>query len=188
MMECAERTENDKGGHLCVKNGQLILRERQCADEDEAAFQDVRPTFFNTNNLWVRLDRLKEEIVKAGGFIPLPMIKNAKTIDPKDDASTKVIQLETAMGAAIECFAGSGAVCVDRTRFAPVKKCNDLLMLRSDAYVVTPDSRLLLAPGMPKAPVMKLDSKKYKLVQSLESALALGVPSLKECTELEVKG
>ena len=191
MMECAERTENDKkGGHLCVKNGQLILRESaQCADEDEAAFQDItKHRFFNTNNLWVRLDRLKEEIVKAGGFIPLPMIKNAKTIDPKDDASTKVIQLETAMGAAIECFAGSGAVCVDRTRFAPVKKCNDLLMLRSDAYVVTPDSRLLLAPGMPKAPVMKLDSKKYKLVQSLESALALGVPSLKECTELEVKG
>ena len=43
MMECCERTENDKkGGHLAVRNSdkQLILRESaMCADEDEAAFQ-----------------------------------------------------------------------------------------------------------------------------------------------------
>ena len=92
------------------------------------------------------------------------------------------------MGAAIECFPGSGAVCVDRTRFAPVKKCNDLLMLRSDCYTVTPDSRLILAPGVAAAPAMALDSKKYKLVQSLEAALTLGTPSLKECTSLKVDG
>ena len=71
---------------------QLILRESaQCADEDEAAFQDTsKHRFFNTNNLWVRLDLLKEQITKCGGLIPLPMIKNGKTVDPKDDASTKV--------------------------------------------------------------------------------------------------
>ena len=71
---------------------QLILRESaQCADEDEAAFQDTsKHRFFNTNNLWVRLDLLKEQITKGGGLIPLPMIKNGKTVDPKDDASTKV--------------------------------------------------------------------------------------------------
>jgi UDP-N-acetylglucosamine pyrophosphorylase len=41
MMECCERTVNDKkGGHLCVRNGQNILREAaQCASEDEDAFQ-----------------------------------------------------------------------------------------------------------------------------------------------------
>ena len=92
MMECCERTVNDKkGGHLCVRGGQNVLREAaQCAEEDEAAFQDItKHRFFNTNNLWIRLDKLKEEMARTGGFIPLPMIKNSKTIDPKDGASTK---------------------------------------------------------------------------------------------------
>lgn len=78
----------------------------------------ARHRYFNTNNLWVRLDKLKvlgswtmihispsgashrersstiltctsalslvqESIVAAGGLIPLPMIKNGKTVDPK---------------------------------------------------------------------------------------------------------
>lgn len=119
MMECCERTENDKkGGHLAVRtsDSQLILRESaMCADEDEAAFQDItKHRFFNTNNLWIRLDKLKEIIDKHGGFIPLPMIMNKKTVDPKDDTSQKVIQLETAMGAAIECFDGATAIVVPR--------------------------------------------------------------------------
>ena len=139
MMECCKRTPNDKkGGHLAkrVSDGQLILRESaMCADEDEEAFQDIsKHRFFNTNNLWIRLDKLKEIINENGGFIPLPMIKNKKTVDPKDDSSQKVLQLETAMGAAIECFKGATAIVVPRTRFAPVKKCNDLLLLRSQYF------------------------------------------------------
>jgi len=116
------------------------------------------------------------------------MIQNGKTIDPKNDDSLKVLQLETAMGAAIECFSKAGAVCVPRTRFAPVKKCNDLLLLRSDAYVVTPDSRLVMNPVMEAAPKMGLDSKKYKFVQALEAATELGTPSLVDCTALKVDG
>jgi len=194
MMECCQRTENDKkGGHLAVRksDNQLILRESaQCADEDEAAFQDItKHQYFNTNNLWIRLDKLKEAIDAAGGLIPLPMIKNSKTVDPQDSSSTPVYQLETAMGAAIECFAGAGAVVVPRNRFAPVKKCNDLLMLRSDAYIVTDDHRPVLAPERNgKAPVIELDSKKYKLVQQLEEATLMGIPSLIKCDRLKVKG
>jgi phosphoglucomutase len=194
MMECCERTENDKkGGHLAVRNSdkQLILRESaMCADEDEAAFQDIsKHRFFNTNNLWIRLDKLKEIIDKFGGFIPLPMIKNNKTVDPKDDSSTKVLQLETAMGAAIECFSGASAIVVPRTRFAPVKKCNDLLLLRSDAYAINSDFIPVLNPLCGgKAPVISLDSKKYKLVGKLEEATAGGIPSLVNCDRLKIKG
>ncbi|KAL7486460.1 hypothetical protein ACHAW6_012060 [Cyclotella cf. meneghiniana] len=194
MMECCERTENDKkGGHLAVRNSDqhLILRESaMCADEDEDAFQDItKHRFFNTNNLWIRLDKLQEIVDKYGGFIPLPMIMNAKTVDPKDDNSQKVIQLETAMGAAIECFDGASAVVVPRTRFAPVKKCNDLLLLRSDAYIITEDFRPVLNPlcnGV--APIIDLDSKKYKIVGALEEATANGCPSLVACKRLKVKG
>jgi len=194
MMECCERTENDKkGGHLAIRKSDkhLILRESaMCSDEDEPIFQDItKHKFFNTNNLWIRLDKLQEIVDKFGGFIPLPMIMNSKTVDPKDGSSQKVTQLETAMGAAIECFDGASAVIVPRTRFAPVKKCNDLLLLRSDAYILTEDFRLLLNPkcgGV--APVLNMDSKKYKLVGALEKAIPEGVPSLVDCKRLTVKG
>jgi len=194
MMECCERTENDKkGGHLAIRNSDkhLVLRESaMCADEDEDAFQDItKHRFFNTNNLWIRLDKLQEIVDKFGGFIPLPMIKNSKTVDPKNDSSQKVTQLETAMGAAIECFDGASAVIVPRTRFAPVKKCNDLLLLRSDAYIITDDFRPVLNPACGGvAPIIALDSKKFKLVGALEDATKDGVPSLVGCKRLTVKG
>lgn len=193
MMECCERTENDKkGGHLAVRksDNHLVLRESaMCLDEDEDMFKDItKHRFFNTNNLWIRLDKLKLLIEKHGGFVPLPMIKNKKTVDPKDDSSTPVFQLETAMGAAIEMFEGASAIVVPRTRFAPVKKCQDLLLLRSDAYIMV-DHRPVLNPACGgEAPIMDLDSKKYKLVGALEEATAGGIPSLVNCNRLKIKG
>jgi len=38
------------------------------------------------------------------------------------------------------------------------------------------------------APIIALDSKKYKLVGALEEATAEGVPSLVDCKRLTVKG
>ena len=72
----------------------------------------------------------------AGGVLKLPLIKNKKTVNPRDASTPPVFQLETAMGSAIECFDDAGAVVVPRERFAPVKTCNDLFVLRSDAYKV----------------------------------------------------
>merc|ERR1719453_647832 len=192
MMEVCRRTENDKkGGHLAVRteDNQLILRESaQCADEDEKDFQNInKHMYFNTNNLWLRLSALKKLIDESDGAIKLPVILNAKTVDPKDDSSTPVWQLETAMGAAIECFPGAMAVEVPRTRFAPVKKCSDLFLLRLDAYVIK-DFKPVLAPGVDAAPTIDLDSKKYKMVPQLDKCTPKGVPSLKQCKKLTVKG
>jgi UDP-N-acetylglucosamine pyrophosphorylase len=192
LMEVAERTASDrKGGHLARRNGKFLLRESaQCPQYDEAAFQDIqRHRFFNTNNLWVRLDRLKEFLDAHGGFVPLPMIKNSKTVDPRKKESPAVFQLETAMGAAIECFENAGAMVVPRSRFAPVKTTADLLALRSDAYRVTEDWRMeLVGTGRSQPPAINLDSNHYKLVDQLDEKLADGVPSLKDCSELQVKG
>ncbi|MEM9481317.1 MAG: UTP--glucose-1-phosphate uridylyltransferase, partial [Verrucomicrobiota bacterium] len=194
MMEVTRRTPADrKGGHLAVDKttGGLCLRESaQCADEDEGSFQDIdRHQFFNTNNLWLRLDLLKEELDKNGGYLPLAVIRNKKTLDPRDSDSTAVLQLETAMGAAISCFEGAGAINVPRRRFAPVKTTDDLLSLRSDAYVLTEDFRLQLDPDRQgKPPTVKLDKGHYKLVDGLERALKKAVPSLIACDSLEVSG
>ncbi len=191
VMEVTRRTEADKkGGHLAtrVADGQPILREvAQCPEEDVEDFQNIdKHRYFNTNNLWIRLDALRDFLAAHGGVMPLPVIRNVKTVDPRDAATTKVYQLETAMGAAIQCFPGARAVCVPRSRFFPVKTCSDLLLLRSDAVEIDEAGCMSLAPecgGV--APVVALDSKLYKLVDSLE---ALGVPSLKHVTKLTVKG
>ena len=192
LMEVARRTASDrKGGHLARRNGRFLLRESaQCAPEDQAAFQDIeRHRFFNTNNLWIRLDALKSLLETSGGFVPLPLIKNAKTLDPRDKNSPPVFQLETAMGAAIESFEGAGAIVVPRSRFAPVKTTSDLLALRSDAYEVTEDWRVALAKREnSSSPTIELDATYYKNIDQLEAALAGGVPSVRDCSELVVRG
>lgn len=193
LMEVTKRTNADrKGGHLAkdVSTGRLLLRESaQCPDADMDEFQNIeKHRFFNTNNLWIRLDRLKETMLANNGVLPLPMIRNTKTVDPRDAGSPKVYQLETAMGAAIGAFADTGAIEVSRERFAPVKSTADLLALRSDAYQVTDDSRLVLAEsrnGQP--PFVDLD-KNYKFVDQLDAAIPDGAPSLLECEKLVVKG
>jgi UDP-N-acetylglucosamine pyrophosphorylase len=195
MMEVCERTDSDKkGGHLCRPKGQatkLMLRESaQCEKSDEAEFQNItKHKFFNTNNLWVDLEELKKTMDAQKGVMPLALIKNSKTVDPRDGASQKVYQLETAMGAAIECFDNTQAVVVPRTRFAPVKTCNDLLALRSDAYKTTDDHRLVLQDereGVP--PNVSLDNKYYKMVDGLQELTPNGVPSLIKCKSLKVEG
>ena len=190
MMEVTRRTAADrKGGHLARRksDGRLLLREvAQCPEEDLEAFQDIdRHQYFNTNSIWLRLDRLKERLEAGGGILPLPTIQNRKTVDPRDKSSTPVIQLETAMGAAIECFEGATAIEVPRSRFAPVKTTADLLSLRSDAYVVGEDGSVALDPKRAgKPPVVKLDDR-FKFVDSLD---ALGVPSLIDCDSLVIDG
>lgn len=72
----------------------------------------------------------------SNGVLHLPLIKNKKTVNPRDSSTPAVFQLETAMGSAIECFDDAGAVVVPRARFAPVKTTNDLFGLRSDAFKV----------------------------------------------------
>jgi UDP-N-acetylglucosamine pyrophosphorylase len=190
LMEVTRRTAADrKGGHLARRktDGRLLLREvAQCPDPDLDAFQDIeRHRYFNTNSLWLRLDLLKEQLAADDGVLPLPMIRNNKTVDPRDKQSTPVIQLESAMGAAIECFAGAAAVDVPRSRFAPVKTTGDLLALRSDAYEVLDNGQVRLHPSRRGVPPLVLLSDAYKLVDSLDS---LGVPGLLRCRSLTVSG
>jgi UDP-N-acetylglucosamine pyrophosphorylase len=194
LMEVTARTKADKkGGHLArrLSDGRLILRESaQCPKADVNAFQDISlHRYFNTNNLWIRLDRLKEILEANDGMIPLPMIRNEKTADPRDAKSPKVCQLETAMGAAIESFAGAAAISVGRDRFAPVKTTSDLLIIRSDTCTLTADHRLeLLSERHGQPPIVTLDSHYYKLVDGLEKLLRDAVPSLRRCHHLTVTG
>jgi UTP--glucose-1-phosphate uridylyltransferase len=193
LMEVADRTSSDrKGGHLArrASDGALVLREiAQTPEEDVDAFQDTsRHKYFNTNTLWVDLHALRD-LLSDTGVIDLPMIVNRKTVDPSDKGSTPVIQLETAMGAAIGVFEGAAALRVPRSRFVPVKTTNDLLSLRSDAYVIGAGRAVHLAPerdGVP--PFVDLDADHYKLVGDFDARFPAGAPSLVGCEALHVVG
>jgi UTP--glucose-1-phosphate uridylyltransferase len=193
VMEVADRTAADrKGGHIARRRdgSGLVLREiAQTPDEDVDAFQDTeRHRFFNTNTLWVDLEALRGLLDERDGVLGLPMIVNRKTVDPADKSSPDVIQLETAMGAAIDVFDGARAIRVPRRRFAPVKTTSDLLAVRSDAYAMSPDFRVQPAAGRDGPPVIDLDDDHYKLLPDFEERFPAGAPSLVGCERLTVAG
>jgi UTP--glucose-1-phosphate uridylyltransferase len=100
-----------------------------------------------------------------------------------------VIQLESAMAAAIDVFEGARALRVPKARFAPVKTTNDLLVVRSDAYELTPERHLDLVPdrgGVP--PLVDLDGDFYKLIGDFDARFPAGPPSLVEAERLRVAG
>lgn len=193
MMEVADRTEMDKkGGHLAQRlDGHLVLRElAQCPPENMSEFQDIqRHKYFNTNNLWFHLPTLYRQMQAHDNRLGLPMIRNRKTVDPRDPDSTPVYQLETAMGSAIAVFSEAQAIRVPRSRFAPVKTTDDLLAVRSDAYILTDDYRIVPNGQRRTRQVnISLDGRFYKYVNDLESRFPHGVPSLIKNESLIVKG
>ena len=192
LMEVADRTSVDrKGGHLARRHdGRLVLREAaQCPPDEQDVFQDnSRHRYFNTNNLWIDLPALSQALAQCEGALPLPLIVNRKTLDPRDPSSPEVFQLETAMGAAISLLPGARAVCVPRARFAPVKTTSDLLAVRSDAYEMDERSSIRLIPkrsGTP--PALELDKRFYRRIDDLENRIP-SCPSLKRCRSLKISG
>lgn len=183
LMEVTRRGDNDKkGGHLARNGaGELLLREvAQCPNEDLEQFQDIdKHRFFNTNNLWIRLDRIDES------WTDLPLIVNRKPMIPHDKTSQPIVQLEQAMGAAIGIVPGAAALEVARDRFLPVKTTNELLLLRSDLYTLSEGGTLVSVAERP--PQIQLDPGHFKMIQDYES-LVQSIPSLKRCVSLTVEG
>lgn len=189
--EVAERTVNDrKGGHVAVRksDGRIVLRESaMVSDEEQHLFQDTgRHQWFNTNNLWVGLDELDALMRDRDGVLGLPIIVNRKTVDPTRKDSTKVIQIESAMGTAVEAFEGSVALRVPRSRFRPVKTTNELLLLRSDVFDLDDQSRVISRIDHAE-PRIALDEH-YTFIEDFDARFPHGPPSLQECTSFEVEG
>ena len=194
LMEVVEGTEADrKGGHIARRraDGQLVLRETaQTPSEDQESFRDYRRwRYYNTNSLWVDLHVLKAKLDETGGVLELPLIINRKTVDPRDKSSPPVIQLESAMGAAIGSFKDAQLLCVPRARFVPVKTTDDLLVLRSDVYTLSDDLVVSAVPErVGNLPYVELDPDFYKLLDDFEKRFPGGAPSLRDAERFVVHG
>ena len=190
-IEAVRRTPSDKkGGHFARRkaDGRLVLRETaQTAKEDLEALADLeRHRYTSTNNLWIDLEALAGTLDAREGVLGLPMIRNEKTLDPSDASTPKVIQIETAMGAAIEVFEGARLIEVGRDRFVPVKTTNDLLVLRSDVYEIGSDFVLDMVAA--DLPYVELDPAHYKLVGEFDKRFPEGAPSMAKATSLKIDG
>ena len=158
-------------------------------DDDRNEFENIAlHCYFNTNNLWIDLQQLQEILDKNDNVLNLPLIRNSKTIDPRDANSSPVYQLETAMGSAISIFDGAQAIRVGRNRFAPVKTTNDLLLVRSDVYELNEDYTLSSKLSYHDMPLINLDTAFYRLIDAFELRFPCGPPSLLESESLDVKG
>lgn len=92
----------------------------------------------------------------------MEIIVNAKTLE----TGTNVIQLETAVGAAMKTFEASIGIHVPRSRFLPVKKTSDLLLVKSNLYVLRNGSLLMSPKRMfPETPLIKLGDNHFSKVK-----------------------
>jgi UTP--glucose-1-phosphate uridylyltransferase len=190
-IEAVRRTPSDKkGGHFARRksDGRIVLRETaQTLPQDLEALADLdRHQFCSTNNLWFDLVAMQNELDRRDGILGLPMIRNVKHLDPGDKSTPEVIQIETAMGAAIEVFQGSQLIEVSRNRFVPVKTTNDLLVLRSDVYDIGRD--FVLDQVAVEIPYVDLDAHYYKLVGDFDKRFPEGAPSMRKAQSLKVAG
>ncbi|SFC31878.1 UTP--glucose-1-phosphate uridylyltransferase [Nocardioides terrae] len=190
-IEAVRRTPSDrKGGHFARRrsDGRIILRETaQTLPADVEALRDLsRHRYCSTNNLWFDLRAMKEALDVRGGILGLPLIRNVKNVDPADKKSPEVVQIETAMGAAIEIFEGSALIEVGRDRFVPVKTTNDLMVLRSDVYDLA--DGFVLDQTVEEVPFIELDDQYYKVVADFDRRFPEGIPSLRKASSLTVAG
>jgi UTP--glucose-1-phosphate uridylyltransferase len=190
-IEATRRTPSDKkGGHFARRksDGRIILRETaQTLDADKEALADLeRHRYASTNNLWFDLAAMRETLRARQGVLGLPLIRNVKHVDPGDPTSPEVIQIETAMGAAIEVFEDARTIAVGRDRFVPVKTTDDLLVLRSDVYDLRQD--FVLDQNGGTVPYVALDPEFYKFVSDFDKRFPEGAPSLKGADRFVVDG
>jgi UTP--glucose-1-phosphate uridylyltransferase len=190
-IEAVRRTASDrKGGHFARRkaDGRLVLRETaQTLPEDRKALENLdRHRYCSTNNIWFDLRAMKQTLDARDGILGLPLIRNEKTADPGDPSTPTVVQVETAMGSAVEVFDDARLIEVGRDRFIPVKTTNDLLVLRSDVYEIT--EGFVLDQVAADVPYVDLDSDYYKVVSEFEKRFPEGAPSMKKASSLRVTG
>lgn len=167
VMEVTDKTRADvKGGTLIQYENKLRLLEiAQVPSEHVDDFKSVKTfKFFNTNNIWANLKAIDRVLNEK--TLNMEIIVNNKTLDH----GVRVIQLETAVGAAMKCFEGSLGINVPRSRFLPVKKTSDLLLVMSNLYSLKNGSLIMSSQRMfPTTPLVKLGDNHFSKVKQFLS-------------------
>ncbi|KAM4612190.1 UTP--glucose-1-phosphate uridylyltransferase-like [Polymixia lowei] len=184
IMEVTDKTRADvKGGTLIQYDDHLRLLEiAQVPKAHVDEFKSVTKfKIFNTNNLWISLPAIKR--LHEKNAMDMEIIVNPKTLD----GGLNVIQLETAVGAAIKSFDNALGVNVPRSRFLPVKTSSDLLLVMSNLYSLDAGSLTMSKKReFPTTPHVKLGSSFTKVQEFLMRFE--NIPDMLELDHLTVSG
>jgi len=185
IMEVTDKTRADvKGGTLINYEGKIRLLEvAQVPKEHEEDFKSVKKfNVFNTNNLWISMPAMTRILDER--TLDMEIIVNPKTLDN----GLNVYQLETAVGAAMKCFENATGINVPRSRFLPVKKSSDLLLVMSNLYSLQ-HGALVMSPKrmFPSTPLIKLGDNHFKKVANFLSRFGSS-PDVLELDHLTVSG
>ncbi|KAF8322293.1 UTP--glucose-1-phosphate uridylyltransferase [Clavulina sp. PMI_390] len=184
LMELTDKTKADvKGGTIVNYQGQVRLLEiAQVPSEHVEDFKSVRKfAYFNTNSVYISLPALKN--IMTNGGMELDIIVNPKVADD----GTAVIQLETAVGAAIKHFKNAHGINVPRSRFLPVKATSDLLLITSDLYSLQHGKLIMSQDRMfNQTPVIKLGDS-FKKIANFQKRFRT-IPNIVELDHLTVSG
>lgn len=189
IMELTDKTKADvKGGTIIDYDGSVRLLEiAQVPKEHTNEFKSIKKfKYFNTNNIWMNLRAVKR--VVENSELSMEIIPNEKSIsaDKKGEADIRVLQLETAVGAAIRHFRNAHGVNVPRRRFLPVKTCSDLMLVKSNLYTLQ-HGQLVMDPNrFGPAPLIKLGSD-FKKVSSFQTRIP-SIPNIVELDHLTITG
>jgi len=103
------------------------------------------------------------------------------------DDGRAVIQLETAVGAAIKHFKAAKGINVPRSRFLPVKSCSDLLLIKSDLYDLNEGALVMNASRLfATTPVVKLGDT-FKKVANFTKRFKT-IPHILEADHITING
>ncbi|KAK4411937.1 UTP--glucose-1-phosphate uridylyltransferase [Sesamum angolense] len=172
-----------KGGTLISYEGRVQLLEiAQVPDEHVNEFKSIEKFKISTPTTckWINLPAIKR-LVEADA-LKMEIIPN-----PKEVNGVKVLQLETAAGAAIRFFDNAIGINVPRSRFLPVKATSDLLLVQSDLYTLS-DGFVTrnLARTNPENPSIELGPEFKKVADFLSRFKT--IPSIIELDSLKVTG
>ncbi|KAG7293032.1 putative UTP--glucose-1-phosphate uridylyltransferase [Staphylotrichum longicolle] len=189
IMELTNKTKADvKGGTIIDYEGSVRLLEiAQVPKEHVNEFKSIKKfKYFNTNNIWMNLKAIKR--VVENDELEMEIIPNGKTIpgDKKGESDISILQLETAVGAAIKHFRNAHGVNVPRRRFLPVKTCSDLMLVKSDLYTVKHGQLQMSSSRFGDAPLIKLGGD-FKKVSDFQKRIP-SIPKIIELDHLTITG
>ncbi|KAI9730687.1 MAG: UTP-glucose-1-phosphate uridylyltransferase [Cirrosporium novae-zelandiae] len=189
IMELTDKTKADvKGGTIIDYEGKVRLLEiAQVPKEHVNEFKSIKKfKYFNTNNIWLNLKAIKR--VVENSELEMEIIPNNKNIpgDKKGESDLSIIQLETAVGAAIRHFRNAHGVNVPRRRFLPVKTTSDLMLVKSDLYTLKHGQLVIDPSRFGPAPLIKLGTD-FKKVSDFQKRVP-SIPKILELDHLTITG
>jgi len=184
IMEVTDKTMADVKGGTLVRMGDHVelLEIAQVAPQHVVDFKSIKKfKVFNTNNIWVKASAVKEAV--ENDVLELDIIVNNKKHNGRS-----IIQLETAVGSAMRFFKGAHGINVPRSRFLPVKKCTDLLLVKSGIYINRGGSLVRSSERVQENnPLIKFSTDHFKTVADFDQRFE-NMPNIVDLEHLTVAG